>query len=236
MGRLSDARRKARTQRAGDEPAGEKAEVTRVPEEGAVREEEKATEVPEEEPVEAPTTLPASGLAADILGRLDEPSEAMPQEEKTEGPAESPEPDRPEETVMKYVTFFLGGEEYGLPISQVQEINRLGEITRVPNSPSHVMGVINLRGRIIPVIELKSRLELGETERDKANRIVVIDHGARVLGLMVERVAQVLDIASGQIEEAPEEVLQQKKNYVRAVGKLGDRMVILLDLEKVIRR
>ncbi len=174
------------------------------------------------------SVLPRSGLAEDVLGE-----QRSQQEQDQSGP-------RPgnggssEEDLQKFVTFFLAKEEYALPIDQVQEINRVTEITRVPNSPEHVMGVINLRGKIVPVIELKSRLNIGDTDVDKLSRIVVVEHGPKVLGLMVDRVAQVLNLALEEIEDAPEEVVQVDENYVKGVGKIDDRMIILLELEKVI--
>ena len=133
----------------------------------------------------------------------------------------------------KYVTFFLGEEEYGLPISQVQEINRVSDITRVPNSPDHVLGVTNLRGKIIPVIELKSRMNLGITQTSKENRVVVVDHGTRLLGFMVDRVSKVVTIPTSQIEEAPEELIVED-NLVEGVAKLEEsRLVILLNPERI---
>jgi purine-binding chemotaxis protein CheW len=136
--------------------------------------------------------------------------------------------------IEKYVSFFLKNEEYAFPISQVQEIKRVGRITRVPNAPGHVRGVMNLRGRIVPVIELKKRLRLGETAIDKESRIVVVEHGPKVLGLMVDQMAQVLNITSEQIEEPPEEVVQVQESYIRGVGKIDERMIILLDLQQII--
>lgn len=136
--------------------------------------------------------------------------------------------------LRQLVTFFLGGEEYALHIAEVQEINRVVEITRVPNAPEHVRGVINLRGRIIPVIELKRRLSLGETKLDGNSRIVVAEHGAKVLGLMVDKVSAVLTVRASQIEDAPDEVIREQRNYVKGVCKLEDRMLILLNLSEVI--
>ena len=174
--------------------------------------------------------LPPSGLAEDVLG-------AAPPEEKEPKKKKNPDGGNGgvgDEDLMKFVTFFLEQEEYALPIDQVQEINRVGEITRVPNSPEHVRGVINLRGKIVPVIELKQRFRLGETKVDKESRIVVVEQGPKVLGLMVDRVAQVLNVSSEQIESAPEEVVQIHENYIRGIGKIDGRMIILLELEKVI--
>ncbi len=178
------------------------------------------------------STLPPFGLAEDVLGAGSQEEEATTSEKVLKpggGDGESAD-----ESLMKFVTFSLGAEEYALPISQVQEINRVVDITRVPNSPEHVMGVINLRGKIVPVIELKHRLKLGETQVDKDSRIVVVEYGPRILGMMVDRVSQVLNIASEQIESAPEEVIQVHENYIKGVGKIEDRMVILLNLEQIV--
>lgn len=177
------------------------------------------------------SSLPSYGLAEEILGKAsseDGPDETKDLRTKGGNGASA------DENLMKFVTFFLDKEEYGLPISQVQEINRVVEITRVPNCPEHVIGVINLRGKIVPVIELKSRLKIGATDVTKDSRIVVVEHGPKILGLMVDSVAQVLNIASEQIEDAPEEVVKVDENYIKGVGKIDDRMVILLELEKVV--
>lgn len=169
--------------------------------------------------------LPACGLAEDVLGMASAVAEPAAPEKSVPAP----------ETLAKYVTFSLGEEEYGLPINQVQEINRVGEITRVPNSPEHVRGVINLRGRILPVIELKRRLNLGETVVTRESRIVVVEHGKKTLGLMVDRVAQVLQVPPDTIEPVPEEVVQAGPHFLKGVCKIGDRMIVLLELEKIVK-
>lgn len=178
------------------------------------------------------TSLPSYGLAKDVLG-----SEFFNQERVSanrEKSGESKNSQLCNDGMMKYVTFFLEGEEYALPIYQVQEIMRVGEVTRVPNSPEHVRGVMNLRGKIIPVIELKKRLSLGEALIDGNSRIVVVEDGPKVMGLMVDRVAQVLNITTEQIDKAPDEVVQVHESYIKGVGKIDQRMIILLDLEKII--
>lgn len=171
-------------------------------------------------------TLPAYGLAEDIIKTT---------EEEITDPASvgGSQTDRDENTV-KYVTFFLGNEEYALPIFEVQEINRVLDITRVPNSPRFVKGVVNLRGRIIPVIELKNRLNLGEAEIGKDGRIVIAECGPKLLGLMVDRVSQVLNLSPEKIEATPSEAVSMDANYIRGLGILDDRMIIILDLEKVV--
>ena len=175
--------------------------------------------------------LPPSGLAEEILGKSSEEEEV--QTNKVFRPAGG-NGESADETLLKFVSFFLGAEEYALPISEVQEINRVVDITRVPNSPEHVMGVINLRGKIVPVIELKTRLNLGGTDISKESRVVVVEQGPKVLGLLVDRVSQVLNMSSLQIEGAPEEVVKVDENNIKGIGKIDDRMIILLELEKVI--
>jgi len=196
----------------------------------------------EEKTTPLPSPLPSFGLAEDILGTdFFKGKEGAEGKEKDKGKGNSGLQDAgngnsslQDEGLMKYVTFFLEEEEYALPISQVQEIKRVGDITRVPNAPEHVRGVMNLRGRIVPVIELKKRLSLGEAMIDSESRIVVVEQGRKVLGLMVDRVAQVLNMAAGQIEDAPEEVVQIQENYIKGVGKMDERMIILLDLEQIV--
>jgi purine-binding chemotaxis protein CheW len=178
-----------------------------------------------------PVKLPPFGLAEEVLGKIPsrEPSPA------TDAPKPKTEEQKKAiDSSMKYVSFALEREEYALPISQIQEINRVIDITRVPNSPDHILGVINLRGRIIPVLDLKHRLRIGDTNIGKSSRIVVVENGPKLLGLLVDGVSQVLDILSSQIEAAPEEVVPIDGNYIKGVGKLDNRMIIILELEKII--
>jgi purine-binding chemotaxis protein CheW len=182
--------------------------------------------------------LPPCGLAEDILGAAAprEPSAppspvAPPNRNRISGPDQNEK-----EAKEKFVTFFLEREEYALPIKQVQEINRVGEITRLPNAPAQIAGVINLRGRIIPVIELKRRLQLGPTQLTKDSRIVVVEYGPKLFGLLVDQVSEVLHLSASQIEAVPEEVASGQKNYLRGVGKLANRMIILLELTQLMAR
>lgn len=174
--------------------------------------------------------LPAYGLAEDVLQHNSEAESASPgmslhgDEELGEGQG------------IKLVTFMLDKEEYALSISEVQEIDRVADITRVPNSPDHVIGVINLRGKVLPVIDLKKRLHLGEARITKESRIVVVESGPKVLGLMVDKVAQVFNLRADQIESTPEEVVKVNENFTKGVGKMDERMIILLDLEKVVEK
>ncbi|MBN2371035.1 MAG: chemotaxis protein CheW [Vicinamibacteria bacterium] len=133
------------------------------------------------------------------------------------------------------VTFFLGDEEYGLDVRLVQEIIRVLETTPVPRAPAHVKGVVNLRGRIIPVVDLKLKLRLGEVDiRSRNARIVVTKVLDRFIGLLVDGASQVLKVPVTLIDAAPEEVVEIDADYIRGVAKLENRLIILMHLDNVL--
>lgn len=135
---------------------------------------------------------------------------------------------------LKLVTFCLGTEEFGVDIMAVQEINRMTEFTRVPQSPQDVEGVINLRGRIVPVIDLRKRFAMAAQAHTESSRIMVVEVAGRVLGFIVDRVSQAgLEIAAGVIDPPPAMACSIDSDYLAGVAKLQDRLVILLDLEKL---
>lgn len=137
-------------------------------------------------------------------------------------------------TELQLVTFEVGNEEFAIDILKVREINRLMELTRVPQSPPDVEGVINLRGRIIPVIDLRRRFGIGEAKRDDKTRIVVVEVNKRVLGFLVDCVHEVLRINSDIVDQAPTTACGLRSDYVAGVAKLSDRLIILLDIEKLL--
>lgn len=137
------------------------------------------------------------------------------------------------EELLQLVSFGLGEEEFGVDILQVQEINRMVEITRVPSSPPFVEGVINLRGKVIPIVDLRKRFGMPERVHDKNTRIVVVELGGRVVGFVVDGVSEVLRIPKSVTEPPPAIVAGVGAEYITAVGKLDDRLLILLDLEKI---
>src|SRR5262249_44835336 len=134
------------------------------------------------------------------------------------------------EATEHLATFVLDREEYGLDVHLVQEIRRVTEITAVPRAPDFIRGVINLRGRILPVVDLKRKLALGQVELGRASRIVVVRLRERLLGLLVDGASQVLKVPVSKIEPAPEEVVASGGSYIRGVAKLDDRLIILVDL------
>jgi purine-binding chemotaxis protein CheW len=137
---------------------------------------------------------------------------------------------------LQVVGFRIGRETFGLPISSVREIVRVPEITSVPNAPDYIEGVINLRGRIIPVVDLRKRFGEPVAEPSKKNRIVVVEMEQRAIGLIVNSASEVLRIPPSEIE-APSNVFQEGElNYITGVGKLNGRLVILLDLNRVLQR
>lgn len=134
---------------------------------------------------------------------------------------------------LQLVTFEVAGEEFAVDILTVQEINRMMDLTRVPHSPAEVEGVINLRGKIIPVLDLRKRFNMEVSERSDANRIIVVEVGGRVVGFIVDRVHEVLRIDSGIVEPAPSMVCSIDSEFISGVGKLDDRLLILLDVNRL---
>jgi purine-binding chemotaxis protein CheW len=145
--------------------------------------------------------------------------------------------------LLQLVSFMIGEEEFAIPILSVQEINRMMQITRVPQSPPFVEGVINLRGKIIPVMDLRKRFGLPALEDSADSRIIVVEVGTddgssqtRVIGFTVDRVNEVLRISESIVEPPPSMVVAGQggdSDYVQGVGKLDDRLLILLSLSKL---
>ena len=136
--------------------------------------------------------------------------------------------------LLQLVSFTIGNEEFGVDILKVQEINRMIQITKVPNSPHFVEGVINLRGRVIPVVDLRIRLGMDKIEYGKNTRIIVVEITGRTIGFIVDSVSEVLRIPKSITEAPPSMVAGIDAEYITAIGKLEDRLLILLDLEKIL--
>jgi purine-binding chemotaxis protein CheW len=138
----------------------------------------------------------------------------------------------------KYLTFALANEEYGLEILKVREIIGYMDITAVPQTPAHVKGVINLRGQVIPVIDLRAKfgMETAEVTEETCIIVVEITQGERKFstGIVVDRVQEVLDIAGEGIEEAPQFGSAVNTDFILGMGKIGDSVKILLDIDKVL--
>jgi len=138
------------------------------------------------------------------------------------------------EDVRQFVSFVVAGEEFGVNILTVQEIIRPIEITRVPHAPEFVEGVINLRGRILPVIDLRSRFGFPERSQDEDTRIVVVELENQTVGFITDTVREVLRVDATTIEPAPDIAVGIDAHYLRGVAKLDDRLLILLDLEGIL--
>ncbi len=137
---------------------------------------------------------------------------------------------------LQIVGFRIGDETYGVRISAVREIVRVPAITAVPNAPDYIEGIINLRGKIIPVMDLRKRFGIKNVEPNKKNRILVVELENKTLGLIVNSASGVLKIPPSDIE-MPNTMFQEGEvSYVTGVGKLNGRLVILLDIGKLLQR
>jgi purine-binding chemotaxis protein CheW len=135
---------------------------------------------------------------------------------------------------LHLVTFALEREEFGVPIQQVREVIRVTEITRVPQARPHVRGVTNLRGRILAVVEIRTRMGLPPAEITPRSRIMVVGVHDRTLGILVDGVSQVVKVPTPTVTPAPEEVMTPGADYITGVARWNSRLIILLDLEKVL--
>ncbi|HHY37278.1 MAG TPA: chemotaxis protein CheW [Firmicutes bacterium] len=135
---------------------------------------------------------------------------------------------------QQLVVFRLGSEEYGVDILQVQEIKRMLDITRVPKAPGFIEGVINLRGQIIPVLDLRRRFGFPAAERTPDSRIIVVNIGDLVIGLIVDTVLEVISLPKEAISPAPALVTGINNDFLAGIGDLGERLLIILNLEKIL--
>ncbi len=135
---------------------------------------------------------------------------------------------------QQLVIFTLSNESYGVDIAKVSGIERMHDVTKVPRTPEFVQGVINLRGRVIPVVHLRKLFNLPEGEITKETRIVVVDIGGQPIGIQVDEVTEVLTIATDSIDPASAVITSADSDYLLGIAKLDDKLVILLDLEKVL--
>ncbi|WP_419787818.1 chemotaxis protein CheW [Pseudodesulfovibrio sp.] len=139
-----------------------------------------------------------------------------------------------DQELIQLVTFSIGEEEFGVNILQVQEIIRTMDITRVPRAPEFVEGVINLRGKVIPIVDMRSRFGLVHKEHDKYTRIIVIEIETIIVGFVVDSVSEVLRIPANSVQPPPPVVAGMDSDYIDGVGKLEDRLLILLDLDSLL--
>ncbi len=131
------------------------------------------------------------------------------------------------------LTFTLGAEEYGVDILKVQEIRGYDSVTRLPDSPAWIKGVINLRGTIVPVVDLRIRFKLGEASYDAFTVMIILNLNGRVVGIVVDSVSDVTHLAAEQIRPAPELGMAIDTRFINGIGTLDGRMLILLDIERM---
>ena len=206
-----------------------------------------------------PKKLPAFGFADDLLGEEgggaaasataasaaaaadgdgatvaadDDPQRIFAFADGLETERRSEKPETIPRRLTSWVTFGLAGEVFALPVEPIREVLRVASITRVPHAPEPIRGVTNLRGRVIPVIDLRRRIELPAAELDRASRVIVVGSRGRLLGLLVDVVHQVLHIDLNQVQAPPEDVMTAQSDYVLGVYHHGDQLVLLFDVDR----
>ncbi|MBK8064552.1 MAG: chemotaxis protein CheW [Betaproteobacteria bacterium] len=133
----------------------------------------------------------------------------------------------------EFLTFTLGAEEYGIDILKVKEIRGYDAVTRIANAPEYIKGVINLRGTIVPIVDMRIRFRLGEPRYDQFTVVIILNVAGRVLGMVVDGVSDVITLNAGQVKPAPEFGAALDTQYIIGLGTVEDRMLILVDIEKL---
>lgn len=135
--------------------------------------------------------------------------------------------------LQEYLTFILGDEEYGIEILKVQEIRGYDTVTRIANTPDFIKGVINLRGHIVPIIDLRIKFKLGKIEYNEFTVVIILNIGNRVVGIVVDGVSDVLALNAAQIRPVPDLVSDIDNKYLLGLGTVDERMLILVDIERL---
>ncbi|MEL4014684.1 chemotaxis protein CheW [Dryocola sp. LX212] len=135
---------------------------------------------------------------------------------------------------QEFLVFTLGDEEYGIDILKVQEIRGYDQVTRIANTPPFIKGVTNLRGVIVPILDLRVKFEQTGVEYNENTVVIVLNLGQRVVGIVVDGVSDVLSLTAEQIRPAPEFAVTLSTEYLTGLGALGDRMLILVNIEKLL--
>ncbi len=133
----------------------------------------------------------------------------------------------------EFLAFTLGQEEYGIDILKVQEIRGYESVTRIANSPEYIKGVVNLRGTIVPIVDMRIKFNLGIPTYDQFTVVIILNIGTRVMGMVVDSVSDVTTLTNEQIRPAPDMGSVFETNYLIGLGTLGERMLILVDIEKL---
>ena len=144
----------------------------------------------------------------------------------------SEDAEKQNDPIMQWVTFRLSDEKYGINVMQVQEVLRITEIAPVPGAPSYVLGIINLRGNVVTVIDTRNRFGLMPKETDDASRIVIIETERHIIGILVDSVAEVVELRGSEIETAPNVGNEESSKYIQGVTSSDNELLILVDLNK----
>jgi len=139
-----------------------------------------------------------------------------------------------EDPVLQWVTFCLYNETYGINVMQVQEVLKVTEITPVPGAPEYVLGIINLRGNVVTVVNTRMRFDLPSTEVDDSSRIIIIESGEKVIGLMVDSVAEVVYLRVSEIESTPQIGSEEGAKYIQGVHSRKEGLLILVDVNRLL--
>jgi purine-binding chemotaxis protein CheW len=132
------------------------------------------------------------------------------------------------------LTFILGREEYGIDILKVQEIRGYETVTTIANAPEFIKGVINLRGTIVPIVDMRIKFHLGRAEYNQLTVVIILNMGSCVVGIVVDGVSDVITLAPGQIKPAPDFTSALDTRYISGLGAVDDRMIILVDIERLL--
>jgi purine-binding chemotaxis protein CheW len=136
--------------------------------------------------------------------------------------------------VIQLVTFRLKDETYGINVMQVQEVLRVTEIAPVPGAPDYVLGIVNLRGNVVTVVDTRTRFELPTSELDDSSRIVIIESDEQVVGILVDSVAEVVELRQNEIDSAPNIGSDESSRYIQGVASHDDDLLIVVDLNKLL--
>jgi purine-binding chemotaxis protein CheW len=148
-------------------------------------------------------------------------------------PADTAASSRAADKPLEFLSFTLGDEEYGIDIQKVQELRGYDAVTRIANAPAYIKGVVNLRGIIVPIIDMRIKFDLGEPSYDQFTVVIVLNIGGRVVGMVVDSVSDVITLSAEQIKPAPEMGSTLDTDYLISLGTLEERMLILVDIDRL---
>lgn len=138
-------------------------------------------------------------------------------------------------TAGEYLTFVLGEEEYGLDILKVQEIRGYDAVTQIANTPDFIKGVVNLRGKIVPIVDLRIKFNLGKVEYNEFTVVIILNLGGRVVGIVVDGVSDVMALKDEQLRDVPSLVTNIDTKYIVGLATVEEQMLILVDIEKLMK-